>query len=419
MNRIKMVLSVSLVFMLIAGSGVVLAAFDTSINLLNNGNFESNFTSWNTGGGTIDTTIFSEGTRSGKLDASNSEDRDWRSNTYPATPGREYKLVFDYRTAEGATGQPEIRFRFFKASHFEGEAQRNLDLTNGQWLKVELTYVCPAAADRFDLFYTLNVFGTFKGIAWLDNVAVNPGVDGNLVLHPDPQDGVANVQLDQVLDWDAPLDFPTTATYGLYMVTADQYNSADPNSMGIVPLASITDPNVTSYDPAGDLALYTTYYWRVDTTNPATAETFRGQVWSFTTIPPKAYNPDPSDGATGISLLQILSWGGVPGAQSYDVYWGTDQALVLAGDPSVAQGNQAETTFAPTLAFNTQYYWRIDAVLNGVPSAGDVWSFQTAGPQCDPALAADINNDCLVNLIDLAEMASEWLQCTLVNANCP
>lgn len=419
MKRMNMVLCVAALAFL-AGSGLVLGAFDTSINLIPNGGFEQDFAHWNTAGGKIDTTVFIEGTRSGKLDCSNQNMYDWRSNLYPATPGREYKLIFKYMTSADATLLgPEIRHRFYQGNNWKGESQKHLDLTNGEWVTVEMTYTCQENQDHFDLFFTTNRFSTFKGIVWFDEIGVYGWVDGNLVMHPDPQDGAINVQLNQVLDWDAPLDLPTTANYQLYMVTADQYNSADPNSMGLVPLATITDPNVTSYDPAGDLALYTTYYWRVDMVNTATSETFRGPVWSFTTVPPKAYDPNPSNGATGISLLQILSWGGVPGAQSYNVYWGTDQALVAAGDPSVAQGNQAETTFAPTLAFNAQYYWRVDAVLNGVPSAGDVWAFKTANPQCDPALAADINNDCLVNLIDLAAMASEWLQCTLVNANCP
>ncbi|MBN1124053.1 MAG: hypothetical protein JXA82_03535 [Sedimentisphaerales bacterium] len=420
MCRARMILCISFVAAFLAGSGVVLAAFDTTINLIPNGGFEEDFAYWNSAGASIDTVVFSEGTRSGKLDCSDQQMSDWRSNLYPATPGKEYKLIFDYMTSADSTlAGPEIRHRFYQGNNWKGESQKHLDLTNGEWVTVEMTYLCQPDQDHYDLFFTTNRFSTFKGIVRFDNIGVYPSVDGNLVLHPDPQDGAINVQLDKVLSWDAPLDFPTTATYGLYMVTADLYDSGDPNSMGLAPLVTITDPNITSYDPAGDLAIYTTYYWRVDTTNTATSETFRGPVWSFTTVPPKAYDPVPGDGSTGISLLQILSWGGVPGAESYNVYLGTDQALVQAGDSSVAQGNQVDTAFTPTLDFETQYYWRIDSVLGGTSNAGDVWNFQTAGPQCDPPLAADINNDCLVNMTDLAEIAAEWLSCTLVNANCP
>ena len=31
---------------------------------------------------------------------------------------------------------------------------------------------------------------------------------------------------------------------------------------------------------------------------------------------------------------------------------------------------------------------------------------------CEPMLIGDLNNDCAVNLADLAIMASDWLRCT-------
>ncbi len=421
MNRAKIGLGILCGLVFLASSGIGLAAFDTSINLILNGGFEENFKYWNSAGASIDMAVFSEGTRSGKLDCRNQQMSDWRSNLYPATPGREYKLIFDYMTSADSTLLgPEIRHRFYQGNTWKGESQRHLDLTNGQWVTVEMTYTCQSNQDHYDLFYTTNRFSTFKGIVWFDNIGVYGWVDGNLTLHPDPQDGAVNVQLNKVLNWDAPLDFPTTAAYELYMVTEDLYDSGDPNSMGIVPLAIIADPNITSYDISGNVTFDTTYYWRVDTVNLATSEKYRGTIWSFTTIPSKPYDPVPSNGATGVSLLQILSWGAIPGAESYNVYFGTDQTSVQAGNPSVAQGNHTETEFTPAaIDFETQYYWRVDAVFGGTPNVGDVWNFTTAGPQCNPQLAADINNDCLVNMTDLAELAAEWLSCTLINANCP
>ena len=70
---------------------------------------------------------------------------------------------------------------------------------------------------------------------------------------------------------------------------------------------------------------------------------------------------------------------------TYDVYLGTSAALVAAADHDSDEfmGNVATATYDPTLAYFTQYFWRIDAVEGGVTSTGDVWTFTT---EFDPAI---------------------------------
>jgi len=69
-----------------------------------------------------------------------------------------------------------------------------------------------------------------------------------------------------------------------------------------------------------------------------------------------------------------MSWSNGSGATSYNVYFGTDPTP----DSGEYKGNQAGTTYDPgTLAYNTTYYWRIDAKNSAGTAAGDIWNFTT------------------------------------------
>jgi O-glycosyl hydrolase len=92
------------------------------------------------------------------------------------------------------------------------------------------------------------------------------------------------------------------------------------------------------------------------------------------TIPPlllQARDPNPYDGASGMSRTVVLSWTSGAEATSHDVYFGTSST-----PPFIV--NQTATTFDPgTLAFSTKYYWRIDEVGPYGTIKGTVWSFTT------------------------------------------
>jgi alkaline phosphatase len=97
-------------------------------------------------------------------------------------------------------------------------------------------------------------------------------------------------------------------------------------------------------------------------------------MWGVVTADPIASNPDPADGASQVALDAVLSWTPGTKAAGHDVYFGT------SATPPFVQ-NQTETTFAPTLAAGTVYYWRIDEVNDLDPASpwiGNVWTFTTA-----------------------------------------
>ena len=119
----------------------------------------------------------------------------------------------------------------------------------------------------------------------------------------------------------------------------------------------------------------------VTLSNPANATLGVNTVHTYTILdndgvspPGQASSPSPASGATKVSRSVILSWTAGSGADSHDVYFGTNP------NPGASefQGNQTETTFDPGyLPKNTWHYWRIDEVNAGGTTTGVVWSFKT------------------------------------------
>ena len=136
----------------------------------------------------------------------------------------------------------------------------------------------------------------------------------------------------------------------------------------------------TTYDP--DTLYYSTpYFWKI-VASDSFYET-EGNVWFFNTIdnlpPDPPANPVPSDGATGVSTTQILSWTCSDPENDqifYNVYFGTDPETL-----QLMSSGQNGTTYDPgTLSANVQYFWFIesyDQFSNGEPMSGNIWSFTT------------------------------------------
>jgi len=122
----------------------------------------------------------------------------------------------------------------------------------------------------------------------------------------------------------------------------------------------------------------TTYYWRIDEVNDADPNSpWKGDVWSFSIPPKKAYNPAPADGAEGVLVDATLSWTGGFGAKLHYVYFGETYDEVANGTGALPQGN---TTYSPgALQLAKTYYWRVDEFDALATHTGDVWSFTTEG----------------------------------------
>jgi hypothetical protein len=92
-----------------------------------------------------------------------------------------------------------------------------------------------------------------------------------------------------------------------------------------------------------------------------------------------AVAPRPVDGGSLADTPgEILRWSGGFGVTSYDVYLGTDAAVVTAAT-SVSpeyRGNQSTTEYIPSgLVSGVTYYWRVDALVPSGALPGPVWQF--------------------------------------------
>ena len=97
-------------------------------------------------------------------------------------------------------------------------------------------------------------------------------------------------------------------------------------------------------------------------------------------VGPKASNPNPADGATGVDPNTVLSWSPGKDAASHDVYLGTDYNDVNDATPDSNEymGNFDVNNYDPNgLDLLTTYYWRIDEVSTSTTYKGDIWSFTT------------------------------------------
>jgi hypothetical protein len=121
--------------------------------------------------------------------------------------------------------------------------------------------------------------------------------------------------------------------------------------------AFVTNTTTTTYTPT--LAYATTYYWKIIAKN-VDGEATGCETRSFTTISNTSTVPNcasliaPANGENNTPLYATLSWNTAANATSYDVYFGT------GANPTFVT-NTTNTSYSPTLALATTYYWKIIA----------------------------------------------------------
>ena len=120
-------------------------------------------------------------------------------------------------------------------------------------------------------------------------------------------------------------------------------------------------------------------------------------------------NISPSAECQNVLLDKTLSWENPADIDlpEYDVYFGTDKnSLTLLS--SGQSGNTYNPYGAGKLMPETKYYWRINVA--GVAEPGDVNWFITRPTVAVEPLDGDINEDNIVNVDDLSEVAEPWLE---------
>ncbi len=106
----------------------------------------------------------------------------------------------------------------------------------------------------------------------------------------------------------------------------------------------------------------------------------------FDAFPPSVpSNPTPGDGATGVSVNQVLSWQGGDDADvpvTYEVYVSTNPAGPWnAGTLRCSGGVSKSCTLWIPMATMTTYYWKVRAIdSTSATTDGPVWAFTTEKP---------------------------------------
>jgi hypothetical protein len=186
-------------------------------------------------------------------------------------------------------------------------------------------------------------------------------------INPDPVDGVMIEETAAVFSW--------TAGYGAAL--HDVYLGTDPNAL------EYQGTRLDATIPIDGFALGTTYYWQIVEVEADGTTLHEGPVWSFMTIPVKAYDPSPADGAELASdATVVLSWTAGLGAKLHSVFFGDDLDTVTN---AVAAAPSPNTTFNPgPLEAGKTYYWRVDEMNPPTTTTGEVWSFSLAALEPEP-----------------------------------
>ncbi len=220
--------------------------------------------------------------------------------------------------------------------------------------------------------------------------------------NPNPADSTTGVDIDADLSW----------TPGDGAALHEVYFGSDPCAL---PLVATQPVGQDSYDLPGDLIRSTTYYWRIDEVNDAGPPpgNWPGVLWSFTTIPGKAYSPDPFHEAVvggeeepaGSGHLYVpLGYQPGPTAVKHTGYFSENKDDVAnriqdanMGEPPYApgwpDGNDVPPPFNESLVRGTTYYWCVDEEDDlGNVFCGDIWEFTVRGYKAfnpDPADKAE------------------------------
>ena len=226
----------------------------------------------------------------------------------------------------------------------------------------------------------MNFTGSIAAVRIHDGVLSPADIQRNFKLgrlkawNPNPADGALHTDLWASLGW-SPGGF--ASSHDVYF--DDNFEDVDAGT-GDAFRGNETMPysvvGFVGYPFADGLVNGTTYYWRVDEVNDLHPDSpWRGNVWSFTIPPKKAYNPVPSDDAKYIDTNVTLTWTPGYGAKMHVVYFGEDYDTVA----NAADGpSQVFTEYSPgPLELNKTYYWRVDEDEGAVTHTGDVWSFKT------------------------------------------
>lgn len=228
----------------------------------------------------------------------------------------------------------------------------------GYWLRCHMKFntgTIPTTAIVSSLTGYINIIGAWG--AWNGNWqfanSADPTVYSGTSLYNSVNLGYSNIGSFSSSGWKSSVFYPEANQYAENGIAVGSIN------LSVVPSGTYS-PNV--------------YYQFSDQFQ--TSKPYLSITYTIPSTPPTCTTPiSPTDGFGSHSPADPLTWNAAAGATSYDVYFGTS-----SNPPYVT--NVATTSYSPTLADNTTYYWKIvPRNSSGTPTGCAVWEFTTTtGP---------------------------------------
>jgi hypothetical protein len=198
-----------------------------------------------------------------------------------------------------------------------------------------------------------------------------------LAYGPKPADNVILEQTWANLSW-GPGDY--AVSHNLYFgMNFDDVNDGTEEAFAGNTVATIQVVGFPGFPAPEGLQFGATYYWRIDEVNEQHPDSpWKGEVWSFTVPPQKAYSPNPPDGARFLEPDLTLGWMPAFGTKLHSIYFGDNFDDVNNAEGGASQ--VASTYNTGPLELEKTYYWRVDEFDGASTYRGDVWSFTTTAP---------------------------------------
>lgn len=276
------------------------------------------------------------------------------------------------------------------------------------------------------------------GIVFYDDIYLGSLGISKKAKFPIPADGASVPPITDVLSWQNPdPNNPADAITCTVYLEPDDGNpefQTDPIATGLA-AESVT----VVLDPS------TTYNWRVDCTDPNTGgnpETTRGDLWTFTTTndnppvveagPNRYLWLDMADGDGDPTQVTFALAGQLTddGVSPVTTQW---SMIYSEQDPLTDIIITDSAALVTTVTINGTGFYRFqldasDAFNTAVPDTLEVIVYGNACeaakgdpddiPATYPNGIGDVNNDCRVDLEDLAIMAATWLDCLSDKLDC-
>jgi len=187
----------------------------------------------------------------------------------------------------------------------------------------------------------------------------------NLLL---PPNNATNVSTQPTMDW---TDAAGADSYHLQIAYDINFGSLASDVTGITSSGYVVGPGILSGN--------TPYFWRVSSANVGGTSSW-STVFKFTTgigVPAAPILLSPPNHQNGTSRTPLLDWNNVPSATSYRVQVSTDPNFATTLINAVTGAN-SQYQVPTALAYNTLYYWRVNATNAGGTSIwSSVWDFTT------------------------------------------